>query len=74
MDADAGSGERMKPLPVARIVVLRRGRPRVEEPRTSVSTWVPATCHDQLIKQANRNERSVSAELRQLILRQLKQP
>lgn len=43
------------------------GRPRVEEPRTSVSAWLPARKHDRLIQLANRHEQSLSATLNQLI-------
>jgi hypothetical protein len=52
--------------------VKQRGRPRVEEPRTSVSTWVPATLHDRLIEVANRHEVSVSEYVRQVLIVRLK--
>lgn len=45
-----------------------RGRPRVSEPRASVSTWLPATAHDQLIALAKREERSISATIRRLLI------
>ena len=48
------------------------GRPRVEEPRASVSTWLPAGAHDRLIELAKREEQSVSATIRQLLIFQLK--
>jgi len=48
-----------------------RGRPRVTEPRASVSTWLPATAHDQLIELAKREEQSISATIRQLLILQL---
>lgn len=47
------------------------GRPRVQEPRSSVSTWLPATAHDQLIELAKREEQSISATVRQLLILQL---
>lgn len=50
----------------------RRGRPRVAEPRSSVSTWVPASYHDLLIKIAQRNDKSVSSVVRSLLMLQLK--
>jgi hypothetical protein len=50
----------------------RRGRPRVDQPRTSVSTWVPATLHDRLIEQANRAELSVSEYVRRVLIVRLK--
>lgn len=45
----------------------RRGRPKVEEPRTSVSAWVEVKHYDQLVKMANQREQSVSALVRDLI-------
>ena len=51
----------------------RRGRPRCEEPRSSVSTWVPASYHDRLIKMAQNNDVSVSRLVRSLLMIQLKQ-
>lgn len=45
-----------------------RGRPRVEEPRASVSTWLPATAHDRLIRIANQRETSVSDVVRQAVI------
>ena len=48
-----------------RITSARRpGRPRVEEPGTSVSVWLRATDHDKLIRLANRRECSVAEVLR----------
>lgn len=48
--------------------VKKRGRPRVREPRSSVSTWIPARHHDRLIRLANRRGESVSATVRQVII------
>lgn len=48
-----------------------RGRPRVNESRASVSTWLPATAHDRLIELAKREEQSISATIRQLLILQL---
>lgn len=50
----------------------RRGRPRVSEPRSSVSTWVPASYHDRLIKMANQKDVSVSMLVRSLLMLQIK--
>lgn len=44
-----------------------RGRPRVEEPRSTVSTWVWARHHDALIKLAQKREMSVSALVREIL-------
>ena len=44
-----------------------RGRPKVEEPRAAVSTWLPANEHDRLIQLANKHETSVSALVRHLL-------
>jgi len=48
-----------------------RGRPRVTEPRTSVSTWLPAQYHDRLIQLANLRDESVSATVRRLLILRL---
>lgn len=50
----------------------QRGRPRVEEPRSTVSTWLPAHAHDRLIRLAKREEQSISATIRQLLILRLK--
>ena len=44
-----------------------RGRPRVDEPRSTVSTWVWAKHHDWLVKQAAAREISVSALVREIV-------
>lgn len=46
----------------------KRGRPRVPEPRSSVSAWLPARVHDRLIAVAHRQDVSVSALVRKLII------
>lgn len=53
-----------------------RGRPRVEEPGTSVSTWLRPGEHDRLIQLAQRQDTSVSALVRSILIAQtyLKQP
>lgn len=53
------------------LLVKRRGRPRVEEPRTAVSTWLPVRQHDRLIQLANQNEQSVSDFVRKALEPQL---
>lgn len=46
-----------------------RGRPRVEEPRSSVSTWLPARTHAQLQEIAKREtEGSISALVRRILI------
>ena len=50
----------------------RRGRPRVSEPRSSVSTWVPASYHDRLIEMANQKDVSVSMLVRSMLMLQLR--
>lgn len=45
----------------------QRGRPRVEEPRSSVSTWLPASYHDRLIEMAKQRDQSVSSLVRYLL-------
>lgn len=49
-----------------------RGRPRVEESRACVSTWLPAGVHDRLIELAKREKQSISATVRQLLILRLK--
>ncbi len=49
-----------------------RGRPRLDEPRASVSVWLPANAHDRLIRLAQRQEQSISATIRQLLILRLK--
>jgi len=50
-----------------------RGRPRVEEPHSSVSTWVPASYHDRLVQLAkHQTDGNVSALVRQLLILRLK--
>lgn len=62
----------MKPkssTPRCVIVGKGRGRPRVsQEPMASVSTWLPAKTHDQLIKIAHAEDRSVSDVVRQVLI------
>lgn len=48
-----------------------RGRPRVEESGASVSTWLPAGAHDRLIELAKREEQSISATVRRLLILRL---
>lgn len=50
----------------------KRGRPRVSEPRSSVSTWVPASYHDRLIEMANQRDVSVSMLVRSMLMLQLR--
>lgn len=45
----------------------KRGRPRVDEPRSSVSVWLPAHAHDRLIQLAKKHEQSISATVRELL-------
>lgn len=51
----------------------RRGRPPADEPRSTVSTWLPASTHDRLIKRANEEEQSVSEFVREMIEERLEQ-
>lgn len=49
------------------IVGARRGRPRVEEPRVSVSSWIPESQYDKLVRLANKREQSVSSLVKDLL-------
>ena len=53
-------------------VVRRRGRPRVSEPMSFVSTRVPPSYHDRLIKMAAEKDVSVSRLVRSLLMLQLR--
>lgn len=46
----------------------RRGRPTVQEPRSSVSTWLPVSLHDKLIELATKREVSISELVRESIV------
>lgn len=48
-----------------------RGRPPAEEPGSAVTTWLPASAHDRLIQLAKREEQSISATVRQLLILRL---
>jgi len=54
----------------------RPGRPpgstRVDEPRTTVSVWLPASAHDRLIKLAAKEEQSISKTIRELLTLKLR--
>lgn len=43
------------------------GRPQNEEPGSRVSTWLPASQHDQLVRMAKQRDVSVSAVVRSLL-------
>lgn len=43
------------------------GRPRLAEPTSPVTTWVPPSTHDRLIKIARARDASVSAVVRELL-------
>ncbi len=52
-----------------------RGRPlgsRRAEPGGTVSAWLPESLHDQLIDLANREEQSISATIRALLVLRLR--
>lgn len=42
----------------------KRGRPRADEPRATVATWLSSSHHDRVIQAANRSKVSVSAYIR----------
>lgn len=52
----------------------RRGRPRLPEPKSTVSTWVWATHHDKLIEMAKAREVSVSALVREIVGKAIRVP
>lgn len=52
-----------------------RGRPvgttKIAEPRATVSSWLPASLHDKLLKHCSQNGESVSETIRQLLILKL---
>ena len=42
-----------------------RGRPKAEEPGTSITAWIPASEYDRLAKLANDRNESLSTLVRQ---------
>lgn len=48
-----------------------RGRPKADEPGSTVSSWFSAQEHDRLIRLAEEKETSVSALVRELIVPKL---
>jgi cytidylate kinase len=50
----------------------RRGRPRADEPRTSVSTWLTTDQADRLIRIARRQDVSVSEVVRRIVTTKLR--
>ena len=44
-----------------------RGRPKNGEPSSSVTTWLRVGEHDRLIELAKREEKSISALVRELV-------
>jgi len=49
----------------------KRGRPRVDEPGSPVTAWLRQGDHDALIRLAKRDDRTVSAVIRDLVKRTL---
>ncbi len=69
-----GCAENKRPLPILG-PPAPRGRPLGStraEPGESVSTWLPITLHDQLIELAKREEQSISATIRALLVLKLR--
>jgi hypothetical protein len=48
--------------------VRRRGRPKSAVESTALTTWVPTTYHDKLIKMANERHMSVSKLVKQILV------
>ena len=45
----------------------KRGRPKVDEPGNAVATWLRPGDHDRLIAIAKREEKTISALVRELV-------
>lgn len=48
-----------------------RGRPRVDDPMSPVSTRLPSKAYDQLIRVATQQDTSVASLVRQLLILRL---
>ena len=59
------------PDPPGPIQKNRGGRPPAREPGTSLTIWVPTQAHDRIVRLAERDNRSVSAFVRRLVILQL---
>jgi len=49
-----------------------RGRPKRAEPSGAVMCWLPHSVHDKLIRLAQKEERSISATIRALLILKLR--
>ena len=49
-----------------------RGRPKVDEPGSAVTTWLKHGEHDYLIRLAREREQSISSLVRSLLILRLK--
>ncbi len=48
----------------------RLGRPKSEEPGTSLTAWIPASEYDRILKLAKQSEQSISAFVRDSLKQQ----
>lgn len=63
----------MKPHGDAAVrMVNRGGRPRVDQPQSTVSTRLPPAYHDRLIQIANQRDMKVAALVRELLIFRLR--
>jgi hypothetical protein len=51
----------------ARLPPRKGGRPRVDDPRTTVTTYVRTADYDRLVRLALKHDRTVSAIVRDLL-------
>lgn len=49
----------------------RRGRPRVQETSVNLSTWIPTSAYDRLVRQAKHEDTTVSKLAKRLLLKQI---
>jgi len=49
-----------------------RGRPRVEEPGTSMTVWVRVSEYDRICRMAQQRDQTVSSLVRQLLILKLR--
>lgn len=47
------------------------GRPRTDDPHTRVCVWLSTAVHDDLIAEARRREQSVSATIRERLVKSI---
>lgn len=58
--------------PPAPIQKNRGGRPPAKEPGSHLTIWVPTRCHDRIARLAERQNETISAYVRSIVILQLR--